>query len=111
MVLGSFVTDMLRRHPMVTAHAFATLSRRIILVGGGAGTSHFPYGISVDRPYSKLREGIKIIRLLWSGRCVEFKGKHFKLKGAVAPLRPKAEIPIYIDGPKVLKFTAEEADG
>ena len=118
LVLGSLVTDVLRRHPMVTAHAFATLSylapgRLILGVGGGAGTSHFPYGIPVSRPCSRLREGIKVIRLLWSGRRVSFNGKHFRLKDAIGPLRPKAEIPIYIAsyGPKMLELTAEEADG
>lgn len=69
--IGSLVTDVLRRHPMVTAHAFASLSHiapgRVILgLGGGGGTSHLPYGIEMDHLSSKLEEGITMIRSLWN---------------------------------------------
>lgn len=119
--LSSFVTDVLRRHPMVTAHAFATLSQiapnRIILgLGAGAGTSHLYYGISMDHLAAKLREGIQVIRSLWEAspeKPAYFRGKHFSLEKAGSPLKPAVKIPIYVAayGPKMLELTAELADG
>lgn len=117
---GSLITDVLRRHPMVTAHAFASLSRmapgRVILgLGAGAGTSHTPYGISLDNSVSKLGEGIQVIKKLWEAKDekVDFSGRYFSLKGAQPPMSPHSQIPIYLAsyGPRMLNLTAELADG
>lgn len=119
--VGSMVTDVLRRHPMVTAHAFASLSyvapERIVLgLGAGAGTSHFSYGIKLDNLASRLREGITVIKLLWGStpeKPANFRGRHFSLEKAGSPLRPAGSIPIYVAsyGPKMIEITAELADG
>jgi phthiodiolone/phenolphthiodiolone dimycocerosates ketoreductase len=119
--IGSLVTDVLRRHPMVTAHAFSSLSHiapgRVILgLGAGAGTSHKPYGIALNHLASRLEEGLRVIRLLWSAESdkpVNFHGRFFRLEGAGPPLKPKGEIPIYVAsyGPRMLRLTAELADG
>ncbi len=119
--IGSLITDVLRRHPVVTAHAFASLSYlapgRIVLgLGAGAGTSHLPFGISVENSFSKLKEGVDVIRALWNadpGEKVDYSGDYFSLKQAAAPLRPSAEIPIYLAayGPRMLDLTARVADG
>ncbi len=117
--LGSLITDVVRRHPVVTAHAFASLSQyapgRVILgIGAGGGTSQYPFGISLDHSVSKLEEGVRVIRSLWAARKepVNFSGKHFTLKNA-QPMFPQSEIPIYVAsyGPRMLKLTAELADG
>jgi len=120
-VIGSLVTDVLRRHPMVTAHAFATLSyiapRRLILgLGAGGGTSHRPYGLRVERSASTLREGITVIRSLWRAtkdRPVSLRGRRFQLDEAGSPLPPSSSIPIYVAAyaPKMLALTAQLADG
>ncbi|HIE19052.1 TPA: LLM class flavin-dependent oxidoreductase [Candidatus Bathyarchaeota archaeon] len=119
--LGSLITDVLRRHPMVTAHAFATLSQiapnRLILgLGAGAGTSHFYYGIKLEYLATKLEEGIKAIKSLWvasPGKPAYLEGKHFHLRKAGSPLKPTGKIPIYIAsyGPKMIKITAKLANG
>lgn len=119
--IGSLVTDVLRRHPMVTAHAFASLSYlapgRIALgLGAGAGTSHLPFGISVRNSFSKLKEGVDVIRALWkaeAGETVNYSGDYFSLKQAAAPLQPSTKIPIYLAayGPRMLDLTARAADG
>jgi phthiodiolone/phenolphthiodiolone dimycocerosates ketoreductase len=119
--VGSMVTDVLRRHPMVTAHAFASLSHvaqsRVILgLGAGAGTSHLRYGIKLDNLASRLREGITVIKLLWSSTAekpANFRGRYFSLEGAGSPLKPLGYIPIYVAsyGPKMIEITAELADG
>jgi phthiodiolone/phenolphthiodiolone dimycocerosates ketoreductase len=119
--VGSLITDVLRRHPMVTAHAFASLShiapKRLILgLGAGAGTSHFPYGIKLNSLTTRLGEGIKVIRELWKSTIEKpayFEGKHFTLKKAGSPLKPLNGIPIYVAsyGPKMIEITARLADG
>jgi phthiodiolone/phenolphthiodiolone dimycocerosates ketoreductase len=119
--VGSLVTDVLRRHPMVTAHAFASFSyiapKRLILgLGAGAGSSHFPYGIQLNNLATRLEEGIRVIRLLWKSteeKPACFEGKHFSLKKAGSPLKPLGNIPIYVAsyGPKMIKTTAKLADG
>lgn len=119
--IGSLVTDVLRRHPMVTAHAFASLSyvapKRLILgLGAGAGSSHLAYGIKMDNLASRLEEGIKVIRSLWkstSEKPAYFKGRHFNLKKAGSPCKPLSNIPIYVAsyGPRMTAMTARLADG
>lgn len=110
LLIGSLVTDVLRRHPMVTAHAFASLShiapnRLILGLGAGAGSSHFYYGIKLDHLATRLKEGIKVIKALWtstSEKPAHFKGKYFRLEKAGSPLKPASNIPIYVAsyGPK-----------
>ncbi len=118
---GSLVTDALRRHPVVTAHAFASLSHlapdRVILgMGAGAGPSQRPYGITMTKLASKLEEAIKVIRALYDAKPekpAEYAGKHFQLQKAGAPMQPSSKIPIYVAsyGPKMLSLTARLADG
>lgn len=117
---GSLITDVVRRHPMVTAHAFASLSHtasgRVILgLGAGAGTSQRPFGISLDHSVSKLAEGIRVIKALWGATDakVDFSGRYFSLKNAQPPMFPLVCVPIYIAsyGPRMIELTAELADG
>jgi alkanesulfonate monooxygenase SsuD/methylene tetrahydromethanopterin reductase-like flavin-dependent oxidoreductase (luciferase family) len=117
---GSLITDVVRRHPLVTAHAFASLSQiapgRVILgMGAGAGTTQYPFGISLKHSVSKLAEGIRVIRTLWGSKDerVDFSGRYFSLKAAQAPMFPLSRVPIYLAsyGPKMLDLTAELADG
>jgi phthiodiolone/phenolphthiodiolone dimycocerosates ketoreductase len=118
--LGSHITDVLRRHPHVTAHAFASLSHmapgRVILgLGAGGGPSQIPFGVSLDHSVSRLGEGIRVIRMLWDAKeeKVDFSGKYFSLKRAQLPMFPHSEVPIYVAsyGPRMLSLTAELADG
>ncbi len=119
--LGSLVTDALRRHPVVTAHAFASLSHlapdRVILgVGAGAGPSQRPFGIPMTNLVLKLEEGIEVIRALYDAtpaKPAEYSGKHFRLRKAGSPMQPASKIPIYVAayGPRMLSLTARVADG
>ncbi len=119
--VGSLITDVLRRHPMVTAHAFASLShlaqnRLILGLGAGAGSSQRPYGIPVDHLAERLEEGIKIINALYDAtpeKPARYSGQYFALRGAGSPMKPAFRIPIYVAayGPKMLSITARYADG
>ncbi|MDG6899759.1 MAG: LLM class flavin-dependent oxidoreductase [Nitrososphaerota archaeon] len=120
--VGSLITDVLRRHPVVVAHAFATLShvtgegRLILGLGAGGSNSLEPYGISTKDSVSKLAEGIDMIRGLWNAMPTSplmYSGKHFTAKKAGSPLQPRSRIPIYIAsyGPRMLRLTARVGDG
>lgn len=121
LVVGSLVTDVVRRHPVVLAHIYASLSQlapgRVVLgLGGGGAASYIPYGIRVERPRARLQEGVEVIRLLWSappGQGAQYQGEFFTLKGGAAPLAPKRRIPIYLaaSGPRMLELVARLGDG
>lgn len=119
--VGSFVTDVLRRHPMVTAHAFASLSHLsgetpILGLGGGGGPSQERFGIEMDDLAARLKEGIQVINTLWNAEeqeLVDYEGSHFSLENAGPPLEPTNDVPIYVAsyGPRMLDLTARLANG
>jgi coenzyme F420-dependent glucose-6-phosphate dehydrogenase len=103
--LGTAVTaPILRYNPAIIAQAFATLGylypNRIILgIGTGEALNEVPAGggwPSFNERLSRLEEAIKIIRLLWKGEFVSFRGKYYQLKGAKLYTLSKGDIPIYM---------------
>ena len=118
----SGVTECFRRHPADLAQFFLSqnnLSKGRIILGIGAGEyiNTVPYGIDYNKPVSRLRECIKIIKLLWKEKKnVNFNGEIWKLKGACLGLKPYRKNkypPIWVaaHGPKMLNLTGELADG
>jgi coenzyme F420-dependent glucose-6-phosphate dehydrogenase len=103
--LGTAVTaPILRYNPAIIAQLFATLGylypNRIILgVGTGEALNEVPAGggwPSFNERLSRLEEALKIIRLLWRGEFVSFRGKYYRLKGAKLYTLSRGDIPIYI---------------
>jgi len=98
--LGSFVTNVMNRHPAVLARMAATtaeLSGGRIELGIGAGghpAEHSAYGIDFpDLPVrgEHLVEAIAVLRALFSGGPVDYEGEFYQLDGAhafPAPDRP-----------------------
>ena len=121
--VGIAVTDMVRRHPAIIAQTLATLSsqfpRRLFLgLGTGDAMNQAPFGLSTEQRYRRLREGLKIIRQLWSSsidRPQNFKGRFFTLNNAYlqAGQERQSVPPIYLAafGPKMLQLTGAAADG
>jgi 5,10-methylenetetrahydromethanopterin reductase len=118
--LGTAVTNVYERHPLAVAMATASIhemsNERMIL---GLGVS-VPYplstemGIPYHAPQQALKEAVKIIRDYFSGKVVQFEGKHFRIKGAKLGCGPSVSaIPIYLAavGPKALALAGEIADG
>ena len=67
-----------------------------------------------DRPYTILREGIEIVKRLWSGEKFSYEGKVFRLNNAFLQIKPVQEkIPIYVgaNGVKTRELTGEMCDG
>ena len=119
--MGTHVTcPTLRYNPAVVAEAFTTLDRlypgRIFLgVGSGealneqAATGLWP---NWQERWDRLIEAITIIRALWTGKDVAFKGKYYTVTAKLyeAPATP---IPIMTaaNGPKAMQYAGTYGDG
>lgn len=121
--IGSLVFDNDFRHPLVLAKEAATIDllsdgRFDFGIGAGwlvsdyeqAGLSYDSAGVRIER----LAEAITIIKKLFAGEEVSFKGKHYALNGAKGTPRPvqKPHPPFVIGGGgrKILELAAREAD-
>jgi phthiodiolone/phenolphthiodiolone dimycocerosates ketoreductase len=120
-LMGTCVTDPIRRHPAVLANEFLTLHHmsqgRVVLgIGAGEGENTLPYGMDFRYQVSKLEEAIRVIRLLWeSDGPVDFPGTWFPLRGAVLGLSSYEGTypPIWVGahGPRMCEITGALADG
>jgi alkanesulfonate monooxygenase SsuD/methylene tetrahydromethanopterin reductase-like flavin-dependent oxidoreductase (luciferase family) len=107
--VGSFVTNVMNRHPAVLARIVATLweqsgGRVEFGIGvGGSGAEMTAYGIPYPSPAERvtvLEEAVEVLRLLWSGGPVNFAGRHFQLREAWAYPVPAAPPRIIVGGEK-----------
>src|SRR5712692_4766672 len=85
--VGSGVINTFTRHPVVAATTFASLSelskgRAIMGIGLGSfptmpkiGQRIFP--VTETKPLRRIKEYLEVVRLLWSGEKVSFKGDVF----------------------------------
>lgn len=109
--MGTAVTPLPRRRPLMVASAVATLDRlsggRTIL-GAGAGGVAAEFSAFGDRAdagdrAAMLDEGLDVITALWSGRSVKHAGRFYRVDGVtMAPLpvqRPR--VPVWIGGTSV----------
>jgi len=120
--IGSCVTTpILRYHPGIVAQAFATLgylySGRIYLgIGSGEAMNEVPLGYEWPPPSVRIDmidEALTIIKKLWSGKRVTFRGKYWKLNKATLYSKPKKRVPIYIAGTgvKIAMVVGKHGDG
>ena len=121
--VGIAVTDLVRRHPAIIAQTLATLSnqypKRLFLgLGTGDPMNQSPFGLPTQQRYSRLREGLGIIRQLWNSSIDKpqtFKGRFYTLNNAYLQAgQDKQPVPpIYLAafGPRMLRLTGEAADG
>ena len=119
--LGIGVTDLVRRHPAALAQTALTLDhvtggRFVLGVGTGEALNLTPYGLTNDRPLSRLDEGLEVMRLLMEGTGpVDFAGDHFRLEGAEMGLGPVGERPppvwVAAHRPRGLALAGRRADG
>jgi coenzyme F420-dependent glucose-6-phosphate dehydrogenase len=118
----SVLTPTLRYHPSIVAQAFATLGslypRRIILgVGTGEAMNETP-ATAAPWPGAKerrlrLAEAIALIRELWAGERVTFKGDYYRTARATIYDRPDEPPPIHVaaSGPLAAKLAGRSGDG
>jgi len=110
------------RNPALLAKMAATLSclapgRFILGIGAGWKQDEYAsYGYdfpSASARVGALREGVQIIRRMWTEESVNFEGKYYKIKDAYCNPKPKPIPPIMIGGSGeklLLKLVASQAD-
>ncbi len=108
--IGSAVTNIVTRHPTVTANATAALdelSEGRAMLGLGAGWSAVLAAGGVPSKLGELRTGIEEFRMLFSGEAVELYGTQVQLATATR------QIPIYtaVSQPGMLRMAGEVCDG
>lgn len=114
------IGDPHRIHPAVLAHRLATVDqisrgRIFSCLGYGEKMNLDYYGIPWNRPLSRLKESVHVIKSLLGGEVVNFKGDFFELENAEVRITPYNDkgIPFYIaaTGPNALRTAGEIGDG
>jgi len=118
--IGSSIINIYSRSPSLIAMGAATVDTisngRLIL---GLGTSSMPivedfHGYNFEKPVSRMKEYVDIIKQVLSGNNVNYDGNFFKLKGFSLLIKPlRQNIPIYLAAvnEKMVELTWEIADG
>ncbi|MEK6302607.1 MAG: LLM class flavin-dependent oxidoreductase [Acidobacteriota bacterium] len=118
--LGTGIINVFSRSPPLIAMSAAALDEisggrfRLGLGTSGARVVEDFHGVNFDKPLTRLKETIQIIRLLLAGERVDFDGECFKLARFKLGFKPvRSDIPIYIAAltPKSLRQLGELADG
>ncbi len=115
------VTEPIRRHPVLIAQAFLTVShltKRPPILGIGAGERENiePYGLDFTTPVGVLEEALQVIRLCFDSRGTwSYEGRHYRLDDALMDLQPAPgrtpEVWIAAHGPRMLGLTGRYGDG
>jgi 5,10-methylenetetrahydromethanopterin reductase len=118
--IGSSVMNIYSRTPSLAAMAAASLDTisngRFIL---GLGTSSQAiieewHGLEFKKPVQRMKEYVKIIRLIMTGNKVNYNGELFHLRDFTLLIRPpRNQIPIYLAAinQKMVELTWDIADG
>lgn len=120
--VGSFITNVMNRHPAVLARMLATIwdqSNGRVELGIGVG-GYAPemegYGISFPDPPERvkvLEEAVAVVRLLWAGGPANFDGEYLHLREAWAHPAPEPPPRIIVGGEKPggARLAARVGDG
>jgi alkanesulfonate monooxygenase SsuD/methylene tetrahydromethanopterin reductase-like flavin-dependent oxidoreductase (luciferase family) len=87
---------------------------RLGLGTSGARVVEDFHGVKFNKPLTRLKETIQIIRLLLGGERVDFSGECFELRRFKLGFKPpRSDLPIYVAAltPKSLRQVGEVADG
>ena len=124
--LGTSIMQICARTPAniaMTALSLANLSENRFLLGlgnSGPQIGEGLHGVSFEKPLTRMRETVEIIRMAFAGEKIDFSGIQHQLplpggQGRTIRLSegPNLAIPIYLAtlGAKSLRFTGEAADG
>ncbi|WP_185736631.1 LLM class flavin-dependent oxidoreductase [Candidatus Nitrosopumilus sp. SW] len=118
--IGSSIINIYSRSPAAIAMGAVTVDTlsegRLIL---GLGTSSLPivetfHGYEFEKPLQRMKEYVEIIKLITSGKPINYSGNIFNLKNFTLLIKPQREsIPIYIAAvnQKMVDLTWEIGDG
>src|SRR6185503_1677471 len=103
--LGTGIINVFSRSPALIAMSAATLDEisggrfRLGLGTSGARVIENFHGTSYQKPLTRLKETIQIVRALLSGDSIDFSGECFKLSRFKLGFKPiRSDIPIYVAG-------------
>lgn len=111
------LTNGYTRHPAVTAAAAATVNElsegrlTVTLLAGGSMVLS-PMGIERARPARVVADSLQVLRMLWSGEEVTWRGGTCSLDRARLGMGAQS-IPVWVAGrgPRLLELAGREADG
>jgi alkanesulfonate monooxygenase SsuD/methylene tetrahydromethanopterin reductase-like flavin-dependent oxidoreductase (luciferase family) len=120
--LGSFVSNVMNRHPAVLARVAGTAQavsggRLTLGIGiGGHPREHRAYGIDFPEPAeraARLEEAIAVVRALWTGGPVTRPSRFYPLNAAAAFPRPEPPPQILVGAgtPAGVRLAARAGDG
>ena len=120
--IGTFVTNVMNRHPALVARMSATLQdasggRFTLGIGiGGAPKEHQAYGMDfpeVPERVARLEEAVAVIRALWTGGPVTRPSRYYPLEGAHACPAPEPAPRLLIGGGSAagVRLAARIGDG
>ena len=118
--IGSSIINIYSRSPSLIAMGAATVAtisnKRLVL---GLGTSTKPliedfHGDKFEKPVKRMKEYVEIIRLILTGKTINYSGEIFSLKDFSLLIKPPRNIiPIYLAAvnQKMVELAWEIADG
>ena len=118
--IGSSIINIYSRSPSLIAMGAATVdtisNKRLVL---GLGTSTKPlvedfHGDKFEKPVKRMKEYVEIIRLIFTGKTINYSGEIFSLKDFSLLIKPPRNIiPIYLAAvnQKMVELAWEIADG
>jgi probable F420-dependent oxidoreductase len=118
--LGASVVVLPVHHPIHVAHQWASLdyvSNGRAILGLGLGREHHyrQFQVPTEGRVRRFREGVQLIKALWTEPCVNYQGHIYKLEdGTMAPKpvqKPHPPIWMGVGHPDALRRTAAIADG
>jgi probable F420-dependent oxidoreductase len=118
--LGVAVSVLPVHHPIEVAHRVATLDyvsngRAILGVGLGRAQHYAEFQVPTERRVRRFREGVELIKALWTEPKVNYRGSIFQLDGGTMAPKPvqKPHPPIWVGGdhPDAVRRAATIADG
>ena len=118
--LGVAVSVLPVHHPIEVAHRVATLDyvsegRAILGVGLGRPFHYDEFQVPKDHRVRRFREGVELIKALWTEAKVDYRGSIFQLEGGTMSPKPvqKPHPPIWLGGdhPDAVRRAATVADG
>ncbi|MFQ5793452.1 MAG: LLM class flavin-dependent oxidoreductase [Candidatus Bipolaricaulia bacterium] len=108
------------RHPVISAMTLAALDegagreRLMMALGTGSPLSLRQMGINRERPLTRMREYVEIVRALLDGQRLRYDGTGYRIDGVQLDFKPaRPRIPIYLAAmrPRMIELGGQIADG
>jgi probable F420-dependent oxidoreductase len=117
--IGTAVIPVYTRTPSVMAAGAGSVAqlapgRFVLGIGASSETIVDAWGgVPYDRPLTRMRESVAVLRQMLAGERVTFAGKTLRTRGFRLVSPPPAGVPIYLAGlmPPMLELAGEVADG